>query len=102
MICDVESDDIKIYYTGKVEDFTARYKINSSYVSHKRQGRSQDICNIEADAIGVGRVPKAGPRGWRGVGEVHERGAEPDPLVMGFEGHPGENFENSVRIGGIW
>ena len=27
----VTSDDIKIYYTGKVQDFTARYIINCSF-----------------------------------------------------------------------
>ena len=27
----VSSDDIKIYYTGKFQDFTARYIINYSY-----------------------------------------------------------------------
>ena len=29
----VTSDDIKIYYTGKFQDFTARYKINGCSIS---------------------------------------------------------------------
>ena len=31
----VTSDNIKIYYTGKFQDFTARYVIKSSKVSEK-------------------------------------------------------------------
>ena len=31
----VTSDDIKIYYTGKFQDFTARYKINAIYPFQK-------------------------------------------------------------------
>ena len=28
----VTSDDVKIYYTGKFRDFTARYMINKVYI----------------------------------------------------------------------
>ena len=39
----VTSDDIKIYYTGKFQDFTARYIIKLQFVS----GYREKLCFIE-------------------------------------------------------
>ena len=61
------------------------------------QGRSQDICNVEANAIGVGLVPKA-----QAGGRAREVGRAPPSRKGGSGDLSRENFENLVRFGGIW
>ena len=41
----VTSDDIKIYYTGKFQDFTARYIINSCFMLVGVNGEAYFITN---------------------------------------------------------
>ena len=36
----VTSDDIQIYYTGKFQDFTARYIIMCSFILHYSEGQN--------------------------------------------------------------
>ena len=60
----------------------------SIFVQNTSQGHSQDICDVEANAISIGRVPKA-----RAGGRARE-GAEPPS----HKGGSGISHEKILKI----
>ena len=47
----VTSDDIKIYYTGKFQNFTARYLINGSKISEKENAKCNYLATVRLDQV---------------------------------------------------
>ena len=52
----VSSDDIKIYYTGKFQDFTARY------ITKKKKKQATTICKYQDVEVNSTKAPKPDPR----------------------------------------
>ena len=69
----VTSDDIKFYYTGKFQDFTARYIIKAfaNYITlrFKPFPKKSEVKRLQTTISNLLKLAESSPKGWKTLGK---------------------------------